>query len=200
MLLLEHKGIDYERVVLPTGMHPLMLRLRGFSGNRPFREVDGGRPLMLEPADRMGTVPALKIDGQRVKTNRDIARFLEELRPDPPLYPGRSGPARARSRRPSAGATRSSRWPPAGWRWRPRSGAGTRSSAAATRAGSGRCLFRRRPRAGDRNQDVRPLRVLADARRRGGAARGAARAARPHRRPGRGGRAERRRSSTPPTS
>ncbi len=86
-LLLEHKGIEYEQVVLPSGMHPLMLRLRGFSGNRPFREVDGGRPLMLDAADRMGTVPALKIDGERVKTNRDIARFLEELRPDPPLYP-----------------------------------------------------------------------------------------------------------------
>jgi glutathione S-transferase len=31
------------------------------------------------------------MDGRRVKTNRSIARFLEELRPDPPLYP--AGPA-----------------------------------------------------------------------------------------------------------
>jgi glutathione S-transferase len=86
-LLLEHKGIGYEQVVLPAGMHPLMLKLRGFSGNRPFRKLDGGRHLMLEAADRMGTVPALKMDEHRVKTNRHIARFLEELRPDPPLYP-----------------------------------------------------------------------------------------------------------------
>jgi len=86
-LMLEHKGIEYDQVELPAGMHPLMLRLRGFSGNRPFRKVDGGRHLMVEAADRMGTVPALKIDGQRVKTNRDIAQFLEEMRPDPPLYP-----------------------------------------------------------------------------------------------------------------
>jgi glutathione S-transferase len=88
ILLLEHKGIEYERVVLPTGFHPLMLRLHGFSGNpAPFRKVDGGRHVMVETADRMGTVPALKVDGQRVKTNRAIARFLEELRPDPPLFP-----------------------------------------------------------------------------------------------------------------
>jgi glutathione S-transferase len=42
---------------------------------------------MLERADRMGTVPALLLDGQRVKTNRAIARFLDGLRPEPPLYP-----------------------------------------------------------------------------------------------------------------
>jgi glutathione S-transferase len=35
----------------------------------------------------MGTVPALAVNGQRVKTNRAIARFLEEWRPEPPLYP-----------------------------------------------------------------------------------------------------------------
>ena len=35
----------------------------------------------------MGTVPALRLDGQRVKTNREIARFLEGLCPDPPLFP-----------------------------------------------------------------------------------------------------------------
>jgi glutathione S-transferase len=87
-LLLEHKGIEHERVVLPTGLHPLMLRLRGFSGNpAPFREVDGRHPRMVASADKMGTVPALKYGGQRVKTNRRIARFVDELRPDPPLFP-----------------------------------------------------------------------------------------------------------------
>jgi glutathione S-transferase len=88
MLLLEHKGIEYERVVLPTGLHPLGLRLLGFSGNpAPFRRVDDNRHPLLGHADRMGTVPALQLDGRRVKTNRRIARFLEEVRPDPPLFP-----------------------------------------------------------------------------------------------------------------
>jgi glutathione S-transferase len=88
MLLMEHKDIDYRRVELPTGMHPFALRALGFSGNRePVRNLDGERPFMLVTADSMGTVPALKLDGQRVKTNRAIARFLEELRPDPPLFP-----------------------------------------------------------------------------------------------------------------
>jgi glutathione S-transferase len=96
MLMLEHKGIEYERVELPTGLHPFLLRLHGFAGNpAPFRKLDDRRNFMLGSADRMGTVPALRIDGRRVKTNREIARFLEELRPDPPLYP--SDPDRRRA-------------------------------------------------------------------------------------------------------
>jgi glutathione S-transferase len=88
MLMMEHKSIDYRRVDLPTGLHPLVLRLRGFAGNAgPFRQLDDGTHLMLATADRMGTVPALRVDGQRVMTNRQIARFLDELRPEPPLYP-----------------------------------------------------------------------------------------------------------------
>jgi glutathione S-transferase len=90
MLLLEHKGIDYTPVVLPTGMHPFALRAVGFSGNRErVRTLDasGLRTPILASADRMGTVPALAIDGQRVKTNRGIARFLDEHQPDPPLFP-----------------------------------------------------------------------------------------------------------------
>jgi hypothetical protein len=42
---------------------------------------------VLGSIDRLGTVPALEVDGQRVKTNRAISRFLDELRPDPPLFP-----------------------------------------------------------------------------------------------------------------
>jgi glutathione S-transferase len=97
MLMMEHKGIDYERVELPTGLHPFALRLRGFSGNpAAFREIDDDRPhRMVKRADRMGTVPALLVDGQRVKTNRQIARFLEELRPDPPLFPADPAARRA---------------------------------------------------------------------------------------------------------
>jgi glutathione S-transferase len=88
MLLLEHKAIPYELVELPTGLQGPMLRLRGFSGNRAtFRLVDGRTPRMLAPADRMGTVPSLVLDGQRVKTNREISRFLDRLQPDPPLFP-----------------------------------------------------------------------------------------------------------------
>jgi glutathione S-transferase len=89
MLMLEHKGIDYERVELPTGMHPFLLPLRGFGSNpESFRQVDDDRPhRMLGMLDRLGTVPSLQIDGQRIKTNRAIARFIEELRPEPPLFP-----------------------------------------------------------------------------------------------------------------
>jgi glutathione S-transferase len=88
MLLLEHKGIAYERVVLPTGLHPVALRVVGFSGNpTPFRRAGERRAPLLGALDRMGTVPALRIDGQRIKTNREIARFLDGLRPDPPLFP-----------------------------------------------------------------------------------------------------------------
>ncbi len=89
MLMLEHKGIEYERVELPSVLHPVALRLHGFSGNpAPFRKLDVGRSNpMVGMADRFGTVPALLIDGQRVKTNHEIARFLDELRPEPPFLP-----------------------------------------------------------------------------------------------------------------
>jgi glutathione S-transferase len=88
MLLLEHKGIAYRRVVLPTGLHPFAVRALGFASTRePLRNLDGRRPPMLATADRMGTVPALRIDGRRVKTNRAIARHLDAVRPDPPLFP-----------------------------------------------------------------------------------------------------------------
>jgi glutathione S-transferase len=88
MLMLDHKGIEFETVELPTGLQPLALRLRGFAGNpSSFRRLDGRSHPMLGMADRMGTVPALLLDGQRVKTNRQIARFLERFRPDPPLFP-----------------------------------------------------------------------------------------------------------------
>ena len=88
MLLLDHKGVDYEVVELPTGMHPFLLRVHGFAGNpAPFRSVGRKPQPMLAAIDRMGTVPALRYDGQRVKTNRRIARFLEDLQPDPPFFP-----------------------------------------------------------------------------------------------------------------
>jgi glutathione S-transferase len=62
---LEQKGIDYKRVELPVTMHVPLQRLR-FS---------------------QGTVPGLKINGEKVIGSRAIMQRLDELRPDPPLYP-----------------------------------------------------------------------------------------------------------------
>jgi glutathione S-transferase len=88
MLMLDHKGIPYRRVEVPTGLHPLALRLLGFEGNAAPLRSTGERPNRpLGTLDRMGTVPALRMRGERVKTNRAIARFLDQHNPDPPLFP-----------------------------------------------------------------------------------------------------------------
>ena len=88
MLMLEHKQIPYRTITLPTGMHPVIVRALGFPGHpTPIRSVDGGAHGALALLDRLGTVPALSIAGQRVQTSRRIARFLDELQPDPPLFP-----------------------------------------------------------------------------------------------------------------
>jgi glutathione S-transferase len=65
-LLLEHKEVDYERVDLPPAVHRALLRARMY---------------------RAGTVPALRLGGQRVQGTLSIARELERTRPDPPLFP-----------------------------------------------------------------------------------------------------------------
>ena len=65
-LMLRAKGIEYRRVDLVAVVHRGVLRALGFKGI---------------------TVPALRIDGQRVQGTRAIAEALEELRPDPPLFP-----------------------------------------------------------------------------------------------------------------
>jgi glutathione S-transferase len=66
-LMLRHKGIQHELVDLVPGSQRLVLRLRGF------------------PA---GTVPALTIDRrQKVQGSREISRVLEELQPEPSLFP-----------------------------------------------------------------------------------------------------------------
>ena len=65
MLMLEHKGIPYTTKTLPTGGQRT-LRIRGWP---------------------QGTVPALVINGERVQTNPAIARKLDEIQPDPPLFP-----------------------------------------------------------------------------------------------------------------
>lgn len=65
-LMLQHKGIEYEWVKLKPGPHAFQLRLAGFRG---------------------GTVPALKLDGRRVTGSRRISRVLDEITPEPPLFP-----------------------------------------------------------------------------------------------------------------
>jgi glutathione S-transferase len=65
-LMLEHKGIPYKRTDLLPVISKGALRAVGFPGS---------------------TVPALKIDGAKVQGSRQIARELERLRPEPPLFP-----------------------------------------------------------------------------------------------------------------
>jgi glutathione S-transferase len=88
MLMLAHKQIPYRIVTLPTGAHPTLLRLLGFAGHRkPIRRVGGRTHRSLALLDRMGTVPAMRLGSERVQTNRAIARRLDELVPEPPLFP-----------------------------------------------------------------------------------------------------------------
>jgi glutathione S-transferase len=66
-LMLEHKRIDHRVVDLLPGLHPPVLRALGFEG---------------------GTVPAiLWDDDRRLQGSLRIATALEELRPEPSLYP-----------------------------------------------------------------------------------------------------------------
>lgn len=65
-LMLEHKGIEYDFVKLPPAAHAVILLMRGFPTTG---------------------APALKIDGRKVQGTRWIARALDELYPDKPLFP-----------------------------------------------------------------------------------------------------------------
>ena len=65
-LMLQHKGIEYREVRLLPGPHTMRLLALGF-------------PTMA--------VPALKADGRRVQGTRWIARALDELVPERPLFP-----------------------------------------------------------------------------------------------------------------
>jgi glutathione S-transferase len=64
--MMRHKRISHRVVSVMPGLHPFLVRLAGFE-----------RP----------TVPALEIEGHKVQGSREIARFLDELAPDPPLFP-----------------------------------------------------------------------------------------------------------------
>jgi glutathione S-transferase len=65
-LMLEYKGIDYRRTDLLPVVSWAVLKTLRFPGV---------------------TVPAIKIDGRRVQGSREIARELERIKPDPPLFP-----------------------------------------------------------------------------------------------------------------
>src|ERR687895_629277 len=87
MLALEHKHVPYRRVDILTLMHPLVARLHGFDAGGQMRAAGGRRTFGLRLGDRLGTVPALAADGQRISTNHGIARFMDERHPEPPLFP-----------------------------------------------------------------------------------------------------------------
>jgi glutathione S-transferase len=65
-LMLEHKGIGYRRRDLVAGVSRPILRLVGFEGI---------------------TVPAIKLDGERLQGTTTISRALDALVPEPPLFP-----------------------------------------------------------------------------------------------------------------
>ncbi|MGH2924002.1 MAG: glutathione S-transferase family protein [Solirubrobacterales bacterium] len=65
-LMLEAKGIPYKRVDLMPVISKGVLKAQRFPGM---------------------TVPALKIDGERIQGSREIARALDSIQPEPPLFP-----------------------------------------------------------------------------------------------------------------
>jgi glutathione S-transferase len=65
-LALERKGIPFRRVDQIPALHRATMRARGFPGS---------------------TVPGLTIDGRRIHGSVAILEALDELQPEPPLYP-----------------------------------------------------------------------------------------------------------------
>jgi glutathione S-transferase len=69
-LMLRRKGLEYRRTELPLILSRVILRAMRFPRK---------------------TVPAMRLDGRHVQGSRAISRALEELRPDPPLFPRELG-------------------------------------------------------------------------------------------------------------
>ncbi len=65
-MMLEHKGIDYRRIDLAPVLSRGILRVAGFEGVK---------------------VPAIRIDGRKIQGSRQIARALDQLVPEPALFP-----------------------------------------------------------------------------------------------------------------
>src|SRR3954463_16772659 len=81
---LELKGLPFRRIELPPPLHAAFQRVRF-----------GAR-----------TVPAMRLDsGEKVSGSREILRRLEEIAPEPPLWPA-DGEGRARVPRPAGGGDR----------------------------------------------------------------------------------------------
>src|SRR5437763_634361 len=74
---------------LPEKCQPVerALGVAGLGAGGQKRNIGARRPVTLRIGDRVGTVPGLACDGQRVSTNNRIARFLDERHPEPPLFP-----------------------------------------------------------------------------------------------------------------
>lgn len=64
--MLESKGIEYKRVDLMPVISRGVLRVMRFPGV---------------------TIPSLRIDGRKLTGSRQISRALDEVRPNPPLFP-----------------------------------------------------------------------------------------------------------------
>ncbi len=80
------------RLYTIPGSHPgvavqAMMKAKGI----PFKRTDLFPVVSKAVVRGLGfakqTVPALKIDGRRVQGSREIARELDRLRPEPPLFP-----------------------------------------------------------------------------------------------------------------
>jgi glutathione S-transferase len=69
MLMLDRKGIEYRRVILPPGFSRRLVKLFGFEGDR---------------------TPALKIGDRKIQGSTEISRELDQIQPDPPLFPSDS--------------------------------------------------------------------------------------------------------------
>ena len=87
MLMLEHKRVPYRRVDVPTLTHPVAVRLVGFRASEETRVAGTKRSPALRFGDRTGTVPALAAGDERIATNHNIARFLDDRHPERPLFP-----------------------------------------------------------------------------------------------------------------
>ena len=69
-LMLRHKGIEYTRMDLPNITHKAILPLMRYRGS---------------------TVPVMNLDGRRISGTMKIARALEALKPDPPMFGANEG-------------------------------------------------------------------------------------------------------------
>jgi len=66
MAAAKFKGFDVELVYVPPAQHKIQMRLMGFGGD---------------------TLPAAKLDGEKIMTSRKIMRAFESLKPEPSLFP-----------------------------------------------------------------------------------------------------------------